>query len=1024
MTSFTQRIRGLTACLAILALVIAFPIVLIAIGYAPWDADLVKFRRMLGRPDDGSLALAAFAVVGWGAWVVMAGSVVLAVVGEIRRVPAPHVPGFSAPQVLAARLVSVAALLFVAAPTIAVAAPTPPAHSAPVVASAEPEPAAASAMPAQAAEAPEADAERTGSYSVARGDSLWRIAERLLGDGARYTELVALNADVLNGHPDFITPGTILRVPAEAHAHETVVVERGDTLSEIAAEELGDADRYPEIFEASRATTQPDGHRLTDPDLIRPGWRLTVPTGDVQPEPEPEVDGQESESPAESTQQMPDHSTPAPPIVEEEEPAPTAEPAADSVDQADGAGLPGWALPGLAGVGLLAGAVLIVTRAHRRTQLRYRRPGQMLAPAPPALSDVDKTVQVYGAQRALNIEGLDAALSTLAPESSGIERTAPPLRAVMLKGGVATAHFVGPTDLPAPWRGEGTEWQVSLADCEADDDKLPPYPLLVSVGEDRDGALWMVDLESIGSVAITGDETTGLALARHLAAELALNPWAVLAQTDAFGLGAELADLDTLHLRTHGRDDEAADAIVKELVDIAEHGWEYPDPFQVVLTSRPEIAAAVHGAILQSSCRLGAATVAFSCDPIADTTVFEVSADGALSVPSIDLTLVASGLTAEEANVCAAIVDVTRVTPTVDIPLFAQAADGWRSATDMAGALRSELTEGRPTDEAAPRSLLPEPTDEYVDAGATTATDVETLAPAAKDGVAAEIEALDPTLDDDVADWFASEPELPHLALLGPVHVTAKGDTTEIAKRRAYFEELVAYLALHPEGVTARIIGDAFNLSMSRIRTDIGFIRDWLANNPRTGRLHLPKQRNRPPEVVSGYHVEDLLVDADLFRRLRARAQSRGAEGKPDLVLALRLVSGKPFDHLRSQGWSWLLDDEPTYDALACAIVDTAHVVVLDGLHSGDLTQAREAAETACKASPYDEVSRLDLIKVLEADGHPEAAQQMLSEDVFNRRDDAQPPIDLPKRTKDVAAKSGWGRRGQAKGTPTRPQAS
>lgn len=1023
MTSFTRRIPGLAACLAILALVIAFPLVLIAIGYAPWDANLDEFQRMLGRPDDGSLALAAFAVTGWGAWIVMAGSVVLAVVAEIRRVPAPHVPGFGVPQVLAARLVSVAALLFVAAPTIAVALPTPPARSAAVVASAEPEPAATTTMPTQAAAAPEADAERTSSYTVARGDSLWRIAERLLGDGARYTELVALNADVLHGHPDFITPGTVLRVPAEAPAHETVVVERGDTLSEIAAEELGDADRYPEIFEASRAT-QPDGHRLTDPDLIRPGWRLTVPTDDAQPEPEPEVDEHQSQPPADSTPQMPDHSTPAPPIAEKEEPAPTAEPAADSIDQANGAGLPGWALPGLAGVGLLAGAVLSVTRAHRRTQLRYRRPGQMLAPPPPALSDVDKTVQVYGAQRALNIEGLDAALSTLAPESSGIERPTPPLRAVALKGGIATAQFVEPTDLPAPWRGEGAEWQVSLADCEADDDKLPPYPLLVSVGEDRDGALWLVDLESIGSVAITGDETTGLALARHLAAELALNPWSVLAQTDAFGLGAELADLDTLRLRTHGPEDEAADTIVNELVDIAEHGWEYPDPFQVVLTSRPEIAETVHEAILQSTCRLGAASVTFACDPPPDATMFEVSADGTLSVPSLDLTLVASGLTAEEANMCAAIVDVTRVTPTVDIPLFAQAADGWRSTADMAGALRSELTEPRPTDKAAPRSLLPEPTEEYVEAGATTAADVETLAPAAKDGVAAEIEALDPTLDDDVADWFASEPELPHLTLLGPVRVTAKGDTTEIVKRRAYFEELVAYLALHPEGVTARIIGDAFNLSLSRIRTDIGFIRDWLANNPRTGRLHLPKQRNRPPEIVSGYHVEDLLVDADLFRRLRARSQSRGAEGMPDLVLALRLVSGKPFDHLRSQGWSWLLDDEPTHDALACTIVDTAHVVVLDGLHSGDLTQAREAAETACKASPYDEVSRLDLIKVLEADGRPEAAQQMLREDVFNRRDDAQPPIDLPKRTKDVAAKNGWGRRGQAKGTPTRPQAS
>ena len=58
-----------------------------------------------------------------------------------------------------------------------------------------------------------AEKRQTREYTVARGDSLWRIAERLLGDGAGFPELVGLNADVLDGRPDFITPGTVLRVP-------------------------------------------------------------------------------------------------------------------------------------------------------------------------------------------------------------------------------------------------------------------------------------------------------------------------------------------------------------------------------------------------------------------------------------------------------------------------------------------------------------------------------------------------------------------------------------------------------------------------------------------------------------------------------------------------------------------------------------------------------------------------------------------------------------------------------------------
>ena len=47
MTTLGQRIRGLFACLALLGLVVAFPAILIAIGFAPWDADLAELRRML-----------------------------------------------------------------------------------------------------------------------------------------------------------------------------------------------------------------------------------------------------------------------------------------------------------------------------------------------------------------------------------------------------------------------------------------------------------------------------------------------------------------------------------------------------------------------------------------------------------------------------------------------------------------------------------------------------------------------------------------------------------------------------------------------------------------------------------------------------------------------------------------------------------------------------------------------------------------------------------------------------------------
>lgn len=57
----------------------------------------------------------------------------------------------------------------------------------------------------------------------------------------------------------------------------TRVVERGDTLSKIANEELGGPERYPEIYAASKDTAQPGDRQLVDPDLILPGWTLTIP---------------------------------------------------------------------------------------------------------------------------------------------------------------------------------------------------------------------------------------------------------------------------------------------------------------------------------------------------------------------------------------------------------------------------------------------------------------------------------------------------------------------------------------------------------------------------------------------------------------------------------------------------------------------------------------------------------------------------------------------------------------------------
>jgi len=59
-----------------------------------------------------------------------------------------------------------------------------------------------------------------GTYTVERGDSLWRITAALLGPGASdvsinraWPELYAANADAVGADPALIQPGLVLTVP-------------------------------------------------------------------------------------------------------------------------------------------------------------------------------------------------------------------------------------------------------------------------------------------------------------------------------------------------------------------------------------------------------------------------------------------------------------------------------------------------------------------------------------------------------------------------------------------------------------------------------------------------------------------------------------------------------------------------------------------------------------------------------------------------------------------------------------------
>lgn len=993
MNRITTRLVGLAASIGIAGFAVGTPFVLVAVGAVP-SASTFAWSS-LNRPDDGTFALSVIGIVAWAAWLTLTGLLGLEVVARARGVAAVRVSGLTIPQRLAARTVAAASLLFLAVPVAGPAvAMQQPSITADLLRDENPaqpsSPPTAHAEEANSAPESNTQASRTATqpYVVRRGDSLWKIAEQALGDGRRYVDLVALNADVLHGRPDFIEPGLVLNVPDDGRGQpERYVVQPGDTLSKIAEAKLGAAERFPEIVEASRDTIQPDGHHLEDPDLIVPGWNLTMPTPDATPS-----------------------HTPPPSISED--PA-SAEAEHDLT--------PPWALPGLIGAGaMLAGNLLLALRRAQRTQRRFRTPGHRIDPPPAELLNAEKTVHVSGTQTAPSLERLDAVLRTLAAPNLAT----PDLAWAALNDEEVSLKLHGPAVLPPPWAGEGRSWTAPLdADIEPMPDVLPPYPLLVAVGQDHEGRLCFVNLEPLACQTVAGPPEQVDAFARYVAAELTLSPWSLLTEVTAIGIAEELTAIDPLRFQYQpASDTESFRRLAGRFDPTARLPGFDPDRYRAFIVAERADQTALRklvDTVTADPGRTGTAVLSLNQPVREGEPGFVLDDAGVLRIPALGLSLRAAGLTAPEATACASIIEVARDANVTPMPGGESGNDQFESLLDAAGAIRPEFTEPRNAGPAGAESLLPEESALYVARAATTEDDIATLAALPHTEVREKLEAADPRLDEDLRDWFSEAPALPHLKLLGPVSARTRGSASAVARRKPYYIEVLAFLALHPRGSTADEVGAALSISASRTRTDLGVIRSWLGENPRTGQLHLPDARASRAAALHGvptYQVEDVLCDLDLFRRLRARAQARGENGIDDLQAALRLVSGEPFTHLRPAGWTWLLEGERLDHVMACAVIDVAHIVTTHALACGDLGLAQFAAEVGYAAGPDDDISRLDLVQVAAAGGNTELAERLLQDDILNRTDDAYGPTDLPPRTRQIVRQRNWDRAGRGSG--------
>ncbi|GAB2446121.1 hypothetical protein GCM10027062_29150 [Nocardioides hungaricus] len=1073
-----QRLTGLIATVAVLGIIIGLPALFLAIGANPIPDQAPSWESVkdaLLAPDDGTLILGLFKVIGWAAWAFMTLSLVVETIARLRNVQAPRLPGLGRPQTAARGLIGLAALLFIAAPIATQAATISSAAAAPgtmghVTAGADH---AAQQGPARQDVKVETTQERQGTETVDHvvkpGESLWSIAEDHFGDGARYKEIAELNRDLLGTQPSFLEPGWVLKLPAPTHpvpAH-AYTVRPNDTLIDIAQDKLGDADRWPEIYKASTAITQPGGVQLTDPDMIDVGWKLNIPgaetpTDDRQYQPQPRED--KPQTPAEPEDQQPPvdppaeetppatHETPVPETAAPEVPhaEESAAPAADvdQIDDTDDSILEApWVLAGLTGGGvLLSGALLMALRSRRRSAFRNRPPGRAIAAPPPELAPVEMTLNATGSPAAATVEFADEALRRLAAAVGAQGTTMPPLAAVELAHGKLTMHLSAPAAVPAPWVGspDQTHWHITtdtaFEDLGPDTGNVePPYPLLATIGMSDTGETWLLNCEELSTLTISGDATYGRDFARHLAAQLAVNPWSRRVQVDCIGVAEETVAMDEriTYYPTGAAGTPATAEILAAAVTTVDRAKRHDTDVSTARTGSVDDdtwparmllldAAAGDPDDLEQLLQLvndhvgqsGTSIVVAGERPNTPGAVLHMTNTGRVILEHAGLNLIAVGLTSDEARGCALVYAQSETPEYVATPVDETATDGWEAYTDSSGALRREYTLPRNTPEDAVdeplSSLLEGEDEEYIRESAIVQEDLEALAPKVPAHVRAEVEEKDPDLDQDIADWFSPSCDRPRLTMLGPVAARTHGKA--LAKRKPYFTELLAFLALHRKhGATREQIRDAFSISDGKVRDYTNIVRDWLGTNPRTGEDHLPYADKAPAAKVTGvnvYQVDDgLLVDLDLFLRLRKRGQARGgAEGVADLCTALELVGeAQPFSQLREEGWAWLANEPDRVDLMAGGwIADVALIVVTEALAAGDLVKARSAAYVANRADPDGESTRLCLAHVMKAEGDQLEAERILREDICNRSDDGDAPMELSERTKTIIRTHGW----------------
>ena len=374
-----------------------------------------QIRTFLADPLSPGAVLCVLAGAIWLTWAMLAVSVAAEILAALRGHPAPRLPVLPPAQALAAALVSALALSSAATARMAM-----------------PAGATASSVPVAAAGTPRRPA-----------------APRPAEIRARRTPASAADATPLLGFP----PASRRSIVTGDRVYQ---VAPGDTLWSIAAAELGNPWRWPEIYHLNRDRAEPDGQRLADPALIFPGWTLLVPAASAR------------SRPAASHPEPRHRADPAGPAPAPRHPAPGRHRAASRPP----AGHPGSKPPHPGSPG---------PRTDRGGGIHL--PGGGLAGITLAVA-VSAALVLAGVQRRRRYRPAAAAASSLRPDE-------PPLPAAI--AALRRAATSRETDLPLPGPGR----------LPAAEQLVPVQPGVVVLGV-RDGQEIPVDIAALGGLGLTG----------------------------------------------------------------------------------------------------------------------------------------------------------------------------------------------------------------------------------------------------------------------------------------------------------------------------------------------------------------------------------------------------------------------------------------------------------------------------------------------------------------------------------------